>query len=425
MLHDTYGDYYNDPAIYPGDFRAGKKAAHLFSDTYLHYEAEIAYDISPEDRHLESEIFFSPSFIHFIEKVRQGLEIGYMIGVRAKMDTLFSSKQQVLNQKPEILKVNPAILAGKIIDAETGVTFTDTFPTISEGKLNKTDLLEGETFAYLVDPGKNITLKAQRDGYESAEQRVDGGDLQPNKRAIFFIPLNPIKIWGFLGNVLELNTKEPLKDVHVHVLGFLEDEAARERTPAPLEQMIANGEKIMTDKAGQYRLQIKPETYYDIILKKSGYFTVRAAFTTKGKKPGWYDITSYLNTPIQEAKVGAVMQFGNILFDTGSWTIRKDSVPVLDKMVQFLFDNPKIIVELGAHTDSMGDAQSNLVLSQNRAKSAVEYLINKGVPASHITAKGYGETKLTNRCSDGVPCTAAEHQANRRTELMAKDILPD
>jgi outer membrane protein OmpA-like peptidoglycan-associated protein len=425
MLHVTYGDYYNDPQIYPNDFRAGKKADRLFSDTYLHYEAEIAYDISPESRHIESEIFFSPSFIHFIEKVRQGLEIGYLIGIRAKMDTLFSSRPKVQEPKNEVLRIPPAILAGKVIDAETGAVFPDTLPTFSEGKGKKTDLLEGETFAFLVDPGKRIILKAEREGYESGEQKVAGEILVPNKREIFFIPLRPIKIWGFSGNVFELNTRDPIHNVSVYIVGFSEDDMPKEKIPTPVEEMVAKGEKTLTDKTGQYRMQIKKDTYYDIILKKSGYFTVRADFTTKGKKPGWYDITSYMNTPIQKTMVGAVMQFGNILFDTGSWIIRKDSIPVLDKMVQFLFDNPKIIVELGAHTDSMGPANENLVLSDNRAKSAVTYLISKGVPASHITAKGYGETKLTNRCSDGVPCTAAEHQANRRTELMAKEILPD
>ena len=76
-----------------------------------------------------------------------------------------------------------------------------------------------------------------------------------------------------------------------------------------------------------------------------------------------------------------------------------------------------VTVELASHTDSRGTKESNVDLSERRAQAVVNYLMTKGVHASQLVAKGYGETRLTNRCSDGVTCTEREHLANRRTEF--------
>jgi outer membrane protein OmpA-like peptidoglycan-associated protein len=61
-------------------------------------------------------------------------------------------------------------------------------------------------------------------------------------------------------------------------------------------------------------------------------------------------------------------------------------------------------------------------LSLNRAESAVNYIISKGIRAERIVAKGYGETKLVNECSNGIRCSDAKHQENRRTEVLITDI---
>ncbi len=72
-------------------------------------------------------------------------------------------------------------------------------------------------------------------------------------------------------------------------------------------------------------------------------------------------------------------------------------------------------IEIGSHTDSRGSDSYNEKLSQERAQSVVDYLIEKGVATERLVAKGYGETKITNKCINGVECTEEEHQKNRRT----------
>ena len=89
-----------------------------------------------------------------------------------------------------------------------------------------------------------------------------------------------------------------------------------------------------------------------------------------------------------------------------------------------------ITVELASHTDSRGSAAYNDKLAQRRAESAVKYIVSKGIENDRVIAKSYGEQKLINQCSNGVKCTAAEHQANRRTEFtvtgyIAPAVLPE
>ncbi|MET0574156.1 MAG: OmpA family protein, partial [Pedobacter agri] len=94
-----------------------------------------------------------------------------------------------------------------------------------------------------------------------------------------------------------------------------------------------------------------------------------------------------------------------------------DAAVELDKLVKIMLDNPTIWIELGSHTDSRGKDAYNLSLSQKRAESAVQYIISRGVNKNRITAKGYGETQLLNKCANNVQCSDAEHQLNRRTEF--------
>jgi len=73
---------------------------------------------------------------------------------------------------------------------------------------------------------------------------------------------------------------------------------------------------------------------------------------------------------------------------------------------------------INSHTDSRQTNSYNDILSNNRAKSTRKWLIKQGIAADRLTAKGYGETKLVNNCSDGVECTEEQHQANRRSEFI-------
>jgi hypothetical protein len=121
-------------------------------------------------------------------------------------------------------------------------------------------------------------------------------------------------------------------------------------------------------------------------------------------------------------ELGAMFGVNPIYYDLDKAVIRADAALELDKIVQVLQDNPEISIELGSHTDSRASASYNLKLSQRRADSAVKYIIDHGISANRIKAKGYGESQLINGCTDGVDCSEEAHQENRRTEFKITDL---
>ncbi len=107
----------------------------------------------------------------------------------------------------------------------------------------------------------------------------------------------------------------------------------------------------------------------------------------------------------------------NILYDVNSAELKQGSKNELSRLVDIMKNNAKLTIELSSHTDSQGNDDYNEQLSQQRARSAFEYIVSFGIDPERITAVGYGEKKLLNLCTDGVRCNGAEHAINRRTEF--------
>ncbi len=112
-----------------------------------------------------------------------------------------------------------------------------------------------------------------------------------------------------------------------------------------------------------------------------------------------------------------------IYFDKDKYNIREDASIELAKIVHVLNKYPKLIIEVRSHTDSRADDDYNLDLSNKRAIFSVNWMVNKGINPSRITGKGFGETQLINKCSNGIKCTEEEHQLNRRTEFVIVNQL--
>lgn len=113
-----------------------------------------------------------------------------------------------------------------------------------------------------------------------------------------------------------------------------------------------------------------------------------------------------------------VVNIEPIYFELNSSYLNKEAKRELDKVVDLMNRYPEMIIESGSHTDSRGIEGYNIWLSTRRAKSTVNYIIEKGIDPDRITGKGYGETQLINECADSVPCTEAQHAKNRRTEFV-------
>jgi peptidoglycan-associated lipoprotein len=167
---------------------------------------------------------------------------------------------------------------------------------------------------------------------------------------------------------------------------------------------------------------------YSVLLEKKGYLAKRENFTmigkaipseklTKAESDTTFYINAILDKPTTGTEISKQFNIAPIYYDLNQSFIRIDASVELDKIVQVLFDNPTIKLELGSHTDSRGTIESNNSLSQRRADAAVKYIISKGIAPDRIVARGYGESQLINTCADNVPCSEEEHQMNRRTEF--------
>ncbi len=205
--------------------------------------------------------------------------------------------------------------------------------------------------------------------------------------------------WGIEGIVVMKNSGEPVPGVKVRLISKNNDLL----------------HKDLTNKEGKFNYELEEESDYVLKLNKKGYLAKTIQVTTKGMPQG----VKKVKEVIEIVKLIKGLKFSvNIYFDTGKANIRSDAAKELDKkLIKLLIDNPTITIELGAHTDSRGNAKSNERLSQRRANSSINYLIKKGIDPKRLIAKGYGESRLLNKCKDGVKCNEVEHQANRRVEI--------
>lgn len=111
-------------------------------------------------------------------------------------------------------------------------------------------------------------------------------------------------------------------------------------------------------------------------------------------------------------EVGSTIRLNNIFFDFGKATLRPESYPELDRLVGYMTQNDKMVIELSGHTDNVGSDDANMKLSTDRAKAVLDYVLAKGITADRVTSKGFGETKpvSTNDTEEG-------KQLNRRVEF--------
>jgi outer membrane protein OmpA-like peptidoglycan-associated protein/tetratricopeptide (TPR) repeat protein len=178
-----------------------------------------------------------------------------------------------------------------------------------------------------------------------------------------------------------------------------------------------------------------PTGFYSLPAACSKTYTIRAERRNYDKKElsvviaalnGKTNVPIALNKSACQLIVGTDLAkcFGIkvIYFDLNKSDIVDQAALDLEKILTALNENPTMKLDIRSHTDSRGSYKYNESLSDRRAKSTMEWLIKKGVSAERLSAKGYGESKLINTCSDGVKCSEEEHQENRRSEFIITHI---
>jgi len=220
---------------------------------------------------------------------------------------------------------------------------------------------------------------------------------------------------GFGG--LDIYSFELREDVRpkktLWVKGKVFDKKTTTGLPSAVELIdLASNElitKVQTDETGNYLITLPVGKDYAFNVNRKGYLFYSDNFSLAQSSP---DSIYEKNIPLQPIETNATVVLKNIFFDVNQYELKPESQAELDKVAQLLNENPTLKIETGGHTDNVGKPADNLVLSNNRAKSVINYLISKNITAQRLTSKGYGETQpvADNKTDEG-------RALNRRTEM--------
>jgi len=223
-----------------------------------------------------------------------------------------------------------------------------------------------------------------------------------------------------------------------NITGLVKDEKTGAPIAGSIVQLIASdGTNLQaeTGNSGDFRFSLRPDVDYIFLASKEGYLSGKEKETTKGQEKSRDFMATILLTATDRP-----IELPNIFYDFGKWDLRPESMVSLDRLVETLTDNPNVTIELMSHTDSRDTEEYNLDLSQKRAQSVVEYLIENGIEPERLQARGYGEsspkvvddetssqypvletgTTLTETFINTLPTEEQKeiaHQINRRTEF--------
>ena len=342
------------------------------------------------------------------------------------------------------------IMTGIVVDCETGDLINGALVKLMEGEkiMQKAKTQANGMFTFPLQPGKSYTVVATKAGYDEGKEeiKVDTKGRQIELK-IPICPEGAGKNCIIVGKVFDKETKEPVDKATVKLVNSKTNDELT----------------FVTGADGTYTFNVESETDYTVYAQKDKYFTVTKTVSTIGKKCSAKDPitvedieitkmppvvpdpnspdgtkqtpdgTKYI--PIDGSSLPPIIDNGqynpilgdalnHIYYDFDKHYIRKDARPELDKVVKFMYDNPALVVELRAHTDSRGSHEYNQALSDRRAASARSYITKRGISNDRLNSQGYGETQLTNECADGVNCNNAKHQDNRRTEFVLLGVVP-
>jgi outer membrane protein OmpA-like peptidoglycan-associated protein/tetratricopeptide (TPR) repeat protein len=248
-----------------------------------------------------------------------------------------------------------------------------------------------DDFSYIIDA-------AGEKGYFASNRKGGKGD---DDIYSFVLEANLNAITGF---VAEAETEEALERAHIALFSA---------TGALLFETMA-------DTTGGYSFKnLSSNTDYTVVAQKEGY--INDSLQVRTKENEGISVSQYLRQlkRTEPSTVVEMFEPSDVYFEFDSSEITTRSAEELDKLVAVLKENEGLSLKIASHTDARGPAAYNRLLSDRRAKSTKKYIVSQGVdPSRIISAVGYGEERLLNPCSDGVPCSPTQHRLNRRSEFI-------
>jgi outer membrane protein OmpA-like peptidoglycan-associated protein len=290
-----------------------------------------------------------------------------------------------------------------VLDLQTGQSIYNANVVLKDSKGNQT--------TYQTDKNGIVTFKQIPTGEYTVSGNLNG------------INATSISIYSndFKNSLEHIMATLKHNDPRFTLLGYTTNKTTGKREPhvevSLMNEITRKGETAYSkSNNGEFMFQLVGNSTYKLHGKKDSYISNIENVSTVGLNRS---TTLYVNLElgIEEATINKTIKLSSIYYDYNSSEIRKEASSDLLKLSQFLNDNSTLKIELHSHTDSRGNSNYNIELSQQRSNSIKNYLIENGINPQRIKAIGFGEQFLLNACSDGVNCTEEQHQKNRRTEF--------
>ena len=281
-------------------------------------------------------------------------------------------------------------------DGHQGLGGLDVFMTIMNDNQNETvnvgePINSGlDDFGYIIDKTDHGYFSSNRTGTDNLYSFI----RRPKYN-------NLVK-----GQVVDKTTKEIVKDATVILFNDKDEKIA----------------EMQVDENGNFEFKTKPNSSYKLEALKDLYIPTTEEFTTDVngiiEKELEIELLSYDDAEeiVVERDGFNYIELENLYFDFNKWDILPQAGKTLNILIDLMNKYPRMEVQLGAHTDSRGSDSYNMFLSQNRAKSAMEYLIANGISRDRLQSIGFGETQPLVDC--GANCSELEHSINRRVEFL-------
>lgn len=253
-----------------------------------------------------------------------------------------------------------------------------------------------DDFAYIVDPTDTY-------GYFSSNRSMGKGDDD----IYYFTKEKPSCNQLVSGRVINAKTKLAIADASIKVLNQFGDQVS----------------ETTTNAEGIYKATVPCNGKLKVTATKTNHSTDQKEIETSGldgteTKNINFELSNYADL-IKVDGDKEKIDINPIFFEYDKSAITQQAAVELDKVVFVMNRFPNVKIKIESHTDSRGKDAYNLKLSDDRAKSTQTYILSKGIDPSRIqSAIGYGESRLTNKCANGVKCTEAQHLANRRSDFI-------
>lgn len=278
------------------------------------------------------------------------------------------------------------------------------------GNILATSTCEADcAFNFQIEPNKKYFVVAKKEGFYDTKEEISASGEE--KEVTKNLKLAKIVKMALVGKVTDEATGNPIPNATVTVF----------------DNVTKKKEVYTTDANGSFRhlmnnKRLNENAVFDIQLEADKYLTITRTYKRTLDKEGDYNLSLESNMRMSKIQTGVtkledLIDVKPIYYDLGSAEIRPDAAKELDKIVEVMNLNPTMQIELGSHTDSRGSDEANQTLSHLRAENAADYIKKRISNPERIYGRGYGETKLLNKCKNNVQCSDEEHQKNRRTEF--------